>query len=209
MARPSQYSQGRRIAMQATLAGVLLCTLGLAALVGQSRERAMAVEWAAKPHLTEYLSIRLPKGWEPDERGDGLPLLVSATAPLKEGASRVTEIKEARGVVVYQTEVLPPGGAEALLRQYVADTPGNLGRPRRFDVLGEAGVIVRFEAHLADEYGQFVQVPGWYAAAVLPTAGPGGGPLGVVLGAKGLGADGPAGPRLLRQLADGLGQRSH
>ena len=100
--------------MQATLAGVMLCTLGLAALLGRSRERAMAVEWAAKPHLTEYLAIKLPKGWAVDERGDGLPLLVSATAPLKAGANEITEIKEARGVVVYQTEVVPPGGAEGL-----------------------------------------------------------------------------------------------
>ena len=64
MARPAQYSRGRKAVMQVTMFVVFLATLALAALLAQSRARAVAVELTDKPFLTGPLAMRYPKGWD-------------------------------------------------------------------------------------------------------------------------------------------------
>src|SRR6478609_3611108 len=49
MPRPSQYSHGRRLVMQLTVALVLAGCLGLAGLIVRSRERALAVDITTQP----------------------------------------------------------------------------------------------------------------------------------------------------------------
>lgn len=203
MARPAQYSRGRRFVLQATLLVVLLGTLGLAALVGQSRDRDTGVQLTDKPHLTPRLTMRLPKGWQIDQNSDVLPLVVTAKEKL-----RPDEV-EARGLFILQT-AMPPGSADDLLRQYVENVPGSAGPPSAFRILDRPGVIVRFDRAEEVSDGQFRYmrlVPGWFAAGIVAGAGPNGSDLGVVLGVHGQRAAGPAGSRLLRQLADGLGLR--
>jgi hypothetical protein len=168
----------------------------------------MAVELNAKPHLTEHLAIRLPKGWNVDQEGDDLPVSVSAVARTREGPIEDASVKELRLVGVYQT-VAASRTAAVLLGSYLSDQQGELGTARPFSILGSDGVVARFEAYHADEAGRIHRIPSWYAAAVVPGAGPGGADLGVVLTAQGLGTDGPAGRRLLRQVADGLSVRGH
>lgn len=187
--------------MQITMLVILLASLGLAALLGRSRERATAVELSAKPHLTDRLGIRYPKGWAPhqDRESDELPLTVTWTEDPKAG------LLDARGVIVYQTDA--PGPPDQLLGRFLVERGGELGRMRPFTILGHPGVIVRFERALPlpdDPRGRSIALPAWYAAVVVPDAGPEGRPLGIVIGVEGFATAGPAGQRLLRQLADGL-----
>jgi hypothetical protein len=199
MARPSAYSRGRRIVMQVTMFGVLLATIGLAALVARSRERAVAVELETKPHLTDQLAIRLPKGWTPEQDSFDLPIKVTS----HERAAGNPD-KE-RVVTVYQTDT-PPGTAQDLLKQYIGQTPV-LGEAGTFLLLGEPGAIASFDRLDMDSdfgFGPTRLVPGWYAAGILQGKGPGGRDLGVVIAVEGEPAAGPAGRRLVRQLADGL-----
>ncbi len=55
----------RRVILQVVLAGVLLATMGLAALTMRSVEAAMEVELSA-PQEVVTLRLRLPEGWEYD-----------------------------------------------------------------------------------------------------------------------------------------------
>jgi hypothetical protein len=186
--------------MQVTMFGVFLATLGLAMLLAQSRERAVAVELETKPHLTDYLAIRLPKGWlPPDQDAFELPMEVVS----KERTNG--NLDKARVVAVYQTDA-PPANAEALLKRYIGRSQGQLGELEPFMLLGEPGVIARFWVQVvpddAMEGGKLI--PAWYAAGILPGKGPKGGDLGIVIGVHGMPAAGPAGRHLVRQVADGL-----
>jgi hypothetical protein len=203
MARPSQYSRGRRLVMQLTLLVALLCTLGLATLVARSRERAMAVELTAKPHLTPQLAMRLPKGWPVEQNGDELPITVIAREPANPPSLK------SRRIVVYQT-LAPTGGAEQLLRRYLNKRGGESGSFQSFEILGQPGVLARFEMRVPepnDPYERQRLVPTWYAAAGLRGAGPKGADLGVVIGVEGYTTAGPAGSQLIRQIADALSVR--
>jgi hypothetical protein len=187
--------------MQLMLFVVLLCTLGLAALIGRSREWAIAVELTAKPHLTPHLAMRLPKGWLVEQDADELPITVTAQ-------SANDQSNKSRRVVVYQT-LSSAGGAEGLLRRYLNERRGEAGSFRSFDILGHAGVLARFEMKVPEPNDPFdrIRVPSWYAAGVLPGAGPQGADLGVVIGVEGYTTAGPAGSRLIRQIAGALSVR--
>ena len=71
MARPSQYSRGRRLVMQVTLFVVLLGTVALAAVLAQNRARAMSVELTDKPLSWGQLALRYPEGWQVTRSSDG------------------------------------------------------------------------------------------------------------------------------------------
>jgi hypothetical protein len=191
--------------MQVTMSFVFLATLGLAALVARSRERAAAVDLEAKPHLTDPLAIRLPKGWQLTQDQDELPVEVVSRERV------VGKPEKAREIKIYQTDK-PPGSPEALLKHYIGATPGVLGELDTFILLGEPGVIASFD-HVDLEsdfgYGPTRYLPGWYAAGILPGKGPKGGDLGVVIYVEGVPVAGPAGRRLVRQIADGLALRGN
>ena len=189
--------------MQFTLAIVLAACLGLAGLIGRARERVLAVELRAHPmSYGGWLDVRLPKGWRPQWESDDVALKVVASERLP----RTDEVRDPREVIVYQIATDAKDGA-GLLRQTLADVRGRPGSFKSFDILGQSGSIVRFEARKAlpnDPFGRDIVIPAWYAAAVVPGAGPGGRPLGVVIGVEGYDTAGPAGWRLVRQVADGL-----
>src|SRR4051794_30979614 len=83
MARPSQYSRGRRAVMQVTVLAVFAATLALAWLLAQSRARAMAVELTDKPFVMDGLALRYPKGWTVQQASDEAP--VKVTEPKRPG----------------------------------------------------------------------------------------------------------------------------
>jgi hypothetical protein len=185
--------------MQIAMFIVLLSTLGLAALVGRNRDKAIAVELTAKPHLTPRLAIRLPKGWFVEQEGDELPIKVTARESVD------PPLKEARGVVVYQTVSTPPGTAEELLSTYLNNLSGEAVSVRPYNIFGHLGVLVRFELAVPnDRLDRITLVPAWYAAGLVPGAGPNGADLGVIIGVQGYRTAGPAGSRLIRQIGDGL-----
>jgi hypothetical protein len=199
MARPSQYSQARRFVMQVTMIVVLAGTLALAWFVAQSRAKAAIVELQPKPFFAGNLAIRLPKTWRVDQAGEAVPIKVTAeeTETAKAGQ---------RIAVVYQFPTVNKK-ADEFLRERLSDDVDQLGALRPFSFLGQAGVIARYQGlHPIenDAFGRSVKVPGWYAATIVPGAGPEGRDLGVILGLEGFGAAGPAGSRLMRQLADGM-----
>ncbi len=189
--------------MQVVMAAVLLATIGLAALLARSRQQATA--FAGKPHLTDTLAIRLPKKWrvfqDPEEPGQ---------LPTKVVATEMAMASNPRTIVVYQTAVSSES-SEEVLREYLSREPGDLGGAEPFDVLDHPGVIARFDSIVAipeDPLGRAELIPGWYAAAVVPNAGPGNSNLGVVVGVYGETAAGPPGRGLVRQVADGLSVRA-
>jgi hypothetical protein len=111
-----------------------------------------------------------------------------------------------REATIYEVATNAKDGAD-LLRLTLSDTRGHAGSLKRFDILGQPGYILRFDARKPvpnDPFGRDIMIPGWFAAAVVPGAGPGGQPLGIVIGVEGYDTAGPAGWRLVRQLADGL-----
>src|SRR5688500_7141155 len=94
MPRPSAYSRTRRLVMQATMAGVLLASVGVAALLARVREQRWGVTLLPTPHLTPQLAMHLPRGWRVDESlpGEG-PLTVTARQDWRGGEGvRVLEV---------------------------------------------------------------------------------------------------------------------
>jgi hypothetical protein len=189
--------------MQVTLAVVFAACLGVAALIVRSREQAMAVELRTqRMSYGGWLDVRLPKGWNKQWETDEQAVKVVATERLPE----TEEARDPRQATILEIATNAKDGAD-LLRQTLSDARGRAGSLQRFEILGQPGSILRFDARKAvpnDPFGRDVVIPGWYAATVLPGAGPGGRPLGVIIGVEGYDTAGPAGWRLVRQLADGL-----
>jgi hypothetical protein len=203
MARPSQYSRGRRLVMQLTVAVVLAGCLGIAGLIVRTRERALAVDVTTTAmSYGGWLDVRLPKGWKSQWDTDELAIKVVATERLPESE----QTRDPRQATIYEVATNAKDGA-GLLRLTLADMRGRQGALQPFNILGQPGYIFRYNARKAvpnDPFGRDIVIPGWYAATVVPGAGPGGQPLGVVIGVEGYDTAGPAGWRLVRQLADGL-----
>ena len=94
-----------------------------------------------------------------------------------------------------------------MLRRYLNERGGESGSFQSSEILGQPGAMARFEMLVAepnDPYERRRLVPSWYAATVLPGAGPNGAELGVVIGVEGYTTAGPAGSQLIRQIADAL-----
>ena len=188
------------------MAGVLLATVGAAALLGRSRERRWAVELKSKPHLTPHLAMRLPEGWQVDQTDpDATPLIVTATQRDPDG-------DDVRVVEVVQFSTAVPTTAPELLATYLSVRPGVAGASRPVRFLGQPGVLVPFVWHYrqpGNPLSPTIEVPEWYAATVVPRAGQDGADLGVVVGlGQGAGAGGPAGARVVAQVASGLALRA-
>lgn len=184
---------------------IFLGTLGLAAIVERGRAKASAVELEPKPHLTEYLGIRLPKGWEPPIQ-DSLELPIEVIS-----REKVADPRAGRRIIRVIQFARPPGDPRELLYLAVRN-PDLLGEIDSFTILGEVGVVATFDIGdpESDEgWGPTRPLPGWFAAAVLPKKGPNGENLGIVIGVQGLATQGPAGKHLVRQIADGLTMRNH
>jgi hypothetical protein len=132
-----------------------------------------------------------------------MPVTVTAIEqlPAKQESSR-----DPRDAVIYELVTSSADPAD-LLRLTLSDNRGRAGTLSRFEILGHAGYIMRYDAYKPvpnDPFGRYLVVPGWFAAAVVPGAGPEGKNLGVVIGVEGYDTAGPAGRGLIRQLADGL-----
>jgi hypothetical protein len=189
--------------MQVTLAVVLAACLGLAGLIARSRERVLAIELTSTAMTYGgWLDVRLPKGWGRTwDNGTQVVKIVTS-----ERLPRTEETRDPREATIYEIATDTKDGAE-LLGLTLSDTLGSTGAIQSFEILGQPGAIVRFDARKPvpnDPFGRDIIIPAWYAAAVVPGAGPGGRSLGVVIGVEGYDTAGPAGPRLVRQLADGL-----
>src|SRR5687767_14219447 len=114
MPRPSAYSRTRRLVMQATMAGVLVATVGAAALLARVRERRWAVTLLATPHLTERLAMRMPRGWHVDQTLPGEePLTVTATQGSPGG-------EDLRMLKVVQLPVVAEVDAAGMLAEYLS-----------------------------------------------------------------------------------------
>jgi hypothetical protein len=200
MARASQYSRGRRLMLQGTLVLVLGATLGLAAMLGQSRDRAMAIELSSKPHWAGKLAIRLPKGWALLQDTDEIPITVVA----KE--SKGATPGELRSIEIHQSSSSSATPQEILSR-HLSRLEGELGRVRSFNLLGQPAFLARFSVYEPipmDPFGRAVEVPAWFAGGVVPGAGLRGQDLAVVIGVRGQGMAGPAGMRVIDQLAKAM-----
>ena len=159
--------------------------------------------WDSMRRVSERRTVvSLPKGWRTQWGNDDseLTLVMTERLPEKE------RTRDPRRATIFEMGTNAKDGAE-LLRLTLSDTRGHAGALGKIDILRQPGSIIRFDARRAvpnDPFGRDIVVPGWYAAAVVPGAGPGGQALGVVIGVEGYDTAGPAGPRLVRQLADGL-----
>lgn len=176
---------------------VLAGTVALAWLIADRRVKAAAVELEPKPLFAGELAIRLPRTWEVDQVGDELPIEVTAT----EERARGERLLRVRQFVTAKVS------AEQLLRLTPSDDISELGSSKPFGFLGQPGVIARYRGLRKIPGGALDGheiVTGWYAATVVPGGAPDGRDLGVVLGVEGTGTAGPAGSRLIRQVADGI-----
>ncbi|MBC8106493.1 MAG: hypothetical protein H7Z14_07885 [Anaerolineae bacterium] len=68
MPKPNDYSRGRFIAMQASMWGILLCTVGIAALASKYKRGSADVK-LGEPRVIDSISVRLPKGWTTSRDG--------------------------------------------------------------------------------------------------------------------------------------------
>jgi hypothetical protein len=203
MPRPSQYSRGRRAVMQVTLALVLAATLGLASLLARGRERTLAVELSSDPIELDVLNVRLPKSWASKQIKTQLSSTVLATEQLP---AEQRDRREPRLAVIRAMPTSSNDPAD-VLRQTLSDTRGRPGKVSQFQLLGQSGLLLRYDTYKPipdDPFGRYTPVPGWFAAAVVPGAGGHAKPLGIVIGVEGYDTAGPAGRRLVRQLADGV-----
>jgi hypothetical protein len=62
MPRQTDYPRWRYLTMQAVMWGVLVCTLGIAALASNFKRGASSVK-LGEPLLLDSVTVRLPKGW--------------------------------------------------------------------------------------------------------------------------------------------------
>src|SRR5687768_8010056 len=133
MARPAQYSRGRRVVMQVTLLAVLLATVGLAALLAQNRARAMSVTLTDEPLVWGRLALRYPVGWQVHPPPDDAP--VTVLEPKRPGA------RDQRAIVVRQVPAESLTSEQLFQRQ--VDAEGELGPLTELNVLGQRGVMAR------------------------------------------------------------------
>ena len=185
--------------MQVTMFVVFLATLALAALLAQSRARAVAVELTDKPFLTEPLAMRYPKGWDVRQESDEAPVRV--IEPKRRADS------DPRTIVLHQVAVPPSITSEQLFQRQFGEEWREEVRLQDFPLLGQHGVAARLDHYEQVSDTEIHVIPRWCAATVIPAAGPSGQGLGVVLEVRGPGVTGPAGLRLLRRVADGLSLR--
>lgn len=80
MSRPNEYTRGRFITMQVVMWGVLLCTVGVAALASRYKRGSSAVT-LGEPQLIDSISVRLPKGWKINDEGSDGVRAVERTDP--------------------------------------------------------------------------------------------------------------------------------
>jgi hypothetical protein len=185
--------------MQFTLLAVFLVTLGLAAMLSQSRAKALSVELTDKPFLNGPIALRYPKGWEVRQESDEAPVRVIEPNRGTGGEPRV--------LVLHQLTVPRGTSAEQLFQRLFQDDWRDDVRPIEFPMLDQPGVAARLDHYEQASAFEIHVIPRWCAATVVPGAGNGGQDLGVILEIRGPGVTGPAGPRLTRQLADGLSLR--
>lgn len=182
--------------------GVLLATMGAAALLARSRERRWAIALDPTPRAVGRVEVKLPRGWRVRETPPGaVPLRVVASQETSGGSLRRLEVLQ------FPTDADNPA---ALLAAYLATQPGVGGAVTPFDVLGQPGVLAPFvfeERHPLAPQITLGAEPQWLAAVVLPGMGSSGNDLGVVLRLAGPLAGGPSGKTVLRQVADGLALR--
>ena len=168
--------------MQVTLCFVLLCTLGVAALVSHQRSKSLNVE-LGPPHQWGRLSMRLPLGWTVQD-GHGFRWYeTDCEEPKRSGRSLI--IHQNIGVTLR---------ADIYLRSQLRTQARSI---EPFDFLGEHGYLV-ITANQRDPSNPSQVFPGALYACVVARE------LGVIVTLEGEGVDGPSGRKLLRQVTDSL-----
>ena len=109
-------------------------------------------------------------------------------------------------MILIQQVSAPSLKPDRVFQEHVA-VDGELGSVKDFNVLGQRGLMAQFTRYEMKSPYEREVVPMWSAAAVVPGAGAEGQDLGVVIDVRGMAVNGPAGSRLLRQVADGLSLR--
>ena len=89
MPRPNDYPRWRFMTMQAVMWGVLLCTVGIAALASSYKRGASIVTLGDEPQVLDSVSVRLPDNWIIERRSDGLISASDDPEP-----TRVIEVRE-------------------------------------------------------------------------------------------------------------------
>ena len=94
-----------------------------------------------------------------------------------------------------------------MLQLYLRREQGSVGSVKQITILGKPGVMTRFDGvHAIPDhpFGAGMEIPGWVAAGIVSGAGGDGQDLGVVVRVEGVSTAGPAGERLLREVAAAL-----
>jgi hypothetical protein len=195
MAKNSQYGRWQRVIMQAVLWVVFGGTLALAAFV--SRKRTTSLETPlAEPVTFGALSLRLPEGWEREEK---------ATVHVK-GLIAQEYDEERRPLrqlwVTQETQAVVKRGPSFYLEN-VLNLPDSDAKPEPFSFLGSRGVLIVWRGVPRDPSVDPDMVErrpplGLYACSVLPDG------LTVTLQVRGEGAFGPSSRQLIRRVADSM-----
>ncbi len=170
--------------MQALLGLLLLCTVGIAALITHQRSKALAAP-LGQTHSAGPLIMKMPIGWTViDIRHLGW-LETIAREPPRNGQERIITVMQRRGVNLDT-------------RQYLA---GFIGGPMRaveeLNFLGETGYLVTVGGRVRVGTGQEIP-PVLLAGAVLKND------LALIVKLEGEGVEGPSSRRLMRQFIASL-----
>ena len=194
MSKNSQYGRWRRAAMQAVLWLVFGGTLALAAYFGHRRTASQ--DALGEPMTFGALSLRLPAGWERQQRPGANPLALAARERDEEGRDR-------RQLWVTQEAQADRQRGPALYLETTLSLPDTESKPEPFDFLGGRGVLfvwrgVPRELRVPPNLVERLPDPGLYACTVLRDG------LTVTVQVRGEGAFGPSSRRLLRRVADSM-----
>jgi len=93
MARPTEYTPARRVAMQAALWGVLAASLGLAAIVDARLGSGSAMSLGTEEHRGQ-IRFKMPTGWAVSYKAGEDPRIVAVAEELSEPRRSVAIYKE-------------------------------------------------------------------------------------------------------------------
>lgn len=190
--------------MQITMFAIMVATFGLAALVAQSRERSETLVLSEDPVRVGHLNVRFPSGWATDSANGESPTTLPAIATAEE---RRDVRMGGRAISIVQYAQPSGRSTDHVLRRYLQKVAGEAGNAKPITVLGQPGLLLRFTSVQPipnHPFGAEAEIPGWLVVGVVPRAGDDGQDLGVVVHLEGYATQGPAGERIVRQLADGL-----
>lgn len=172
--------------MQLTLCGVLLVSVGLAALLSRSRSKALQFD-LGPPLETGVLRVRMPNGWIVVPMRSQGTAQVSAGEPANEERARMLLVGQQANVTA---------DAKTFLSSHLQVPSANF---ERFDFLGQQGYLFALASPL--RLGERASIDaGFYACTVLPSR------VAVVVELRGGTAFGPTGRKMLRKVVGAFQQ---